>query len=75
MKRIVFFDFEIKSMASLPPALEALADYHSYQETLADASGFTESSELHRKRRIELREAAKFIQAAHDDGYDPEFED
>jgi hypothetical protein len=68
VKRPVLTESELKVLPDLPGVLEALADHHSIQETLADAQGFMDAAKFHDKRKHELKTAAAFIRVAWLDG-------
>ena len=61
---IAFTKNELEDMAVNPEVLRALANYHSAQETMADATGdFPDCVKYHMERREELREEADRIEA------------
>jgi hypothetical protein len=74
MKRVEFSVAEMKILTELPGALEALADYHSYQETAAEASDFNDCAKYHEIRRNELLNAAAYIRNRWEDGEYPTFD-
>jgi hypothetical protein len=74
MKRPEFTATEMFMLPSLPGALEALADYHSYQETCAEASDFMAAAEFHKRRSKELLDTATFIRTAWENGEDVKFD-
>lgn len=59
-------DSEIQFLMADPEALDALADYHSMQETIADSVGEKACTDYHEKKRIEYREAAAAAKTAID---------
>ncbi len=61
---IKFKDSEIRALQKHPSALRALADWHSAEETKADAIGhpFEDCVKFHKARYIELRAAAQKIE-------------
>jgi hypothetical protein len=62
-----FTPLEIEEMQKDPYALRALANYHSIQETEADAIGdFKQCVEFHKNRRIALDAEADEIEAEWD---------
>jgi len=74
MKRPEFSATEFKMLTELPGALEALADYHSYQEVCADASDMPKAAHYHEKRREYLLDCAAFIRGKWEDGEYAKFE-
>lgn len=62
---IVFTDNEIKALQGNPEALRVLANWHSCQETMADAIGpeFAGCVQHHEARKRELRAVADRIEA------------
>ena len=54
---IKFTEYEIKALQESPEALQALADWHEWQLTMADAIGdFDKCVEFHSKRKKEILE-------------------
>lgn len=51
---VVFSQAELAFMATSPEALEALIDWHDFQESCADGMDMPDSAEHHRARRGEL---------------------
>lgn len=51
---VVFSQAELAFMAKSPEALEALIDWHDFQESCADGMDMPGSAEHHRARRLEL---------------------
>jgi hypothetical protein len=63
-KMITFTQNELDDMPKNPDVLRALANYHSINETEADAIGdFKECVKFHEARRIELNAEADRIEA------------
>lgn len=61
---VTFTQNEIAEMQKDPEAIRALANYHSAQETMADAIGdYTQCVKFHKSRRIELNAEADKIEA------------
>lgn len=54
---------ELKECPKLPDVLRALAEYHSSQETMAEAMGYVESAAYHRARHDELLDEACRIES------------
>lgn len=65
---ITFKDHEIKAMQKHPDILRILADWHSLQETMADAIGpeFEGCCTYHSNRYKELREEARRLDIEYD---------
>lgn len=55
-------DEELKVCPQLPDVLRALAEHHSWQETMAEPMGFVEAVAYHRARREELGNEAQRIE-------------
>lgn len=66
MTNIVFTQHELEVMPNNPDVLDALADYHSLQETMAAGMDFYDSAEFHKNRYTELRAEATRIRATYD---------
>jgi predicted RNA-binding protein Jag len=75
LKRLNLTDGEVDAIPEIPHALRALADWHAMKEVEAEASDFLESADYHHRRKTELREMAAYVEAAHEDGEYPKFED
>jgi len=71
--RPVFSPYEMQAMTQNPDILEALADHHSVRETMADASDYKESADVHAARRLELTRLAAYIRLCHENDHEPEF--
>lgn len=56
-----FTEHELKILPSLPFVLLDLAQYHSIQETMAEASDYDDAANYHKHRAAELRAEAKRI--------------
>ena len=52
---------EIQFLESIPEALRLVADYHDFQEILADAMGV--NCPIHKTRRIELNTEAEILES------------
>lgn len=59
---------ELRALLGSPEAMQVLADHHSAQETMADASDYAECAEWHKRRRLVLRAEAKRLQTIIDQG-------
>lgn len=65
---IKFTESEVKALEKSPEALRILADWHSVQETMADAMGeemFNQCAETHNKRKTLLRTEAIMIEESY----------
>lgn len=60
---IIFENHEIAAAQKHPEILRALADYHDYQATCAEASDYLECVPVHEARAKELREWADQLES------------
>lgn len=62
-EQITFTEYEIKALAQDDRVLDALAEWHSNQETMAEAADYIESAHHHEKRRKALQVKAEELRA------------